>query len=36
MNKTKERIDYNLRIIAEFRANDGQVGGLFEGKPLLL
>jgi deazaflavin-dependent oxidoreductase (nitroreductase family) len=28
--------DWNSQIIAEFRANDGKVGGMFEGKPLLL
>lgn len=28
--------DYNKRIINEFRANDGRVGGPFEGKSLLL
>jgi deazaflavin-dependent oxidoreductase (nitroreductase family) len=28
--------DWNDKIIAEFRANDGQVGGNFEGFPLLL
>lgn len=28
--------DWNNRIIDEFRANDGKVGGIFEGKPLLL
>jgi deazaflavin-dependent oxidoreductase (nitroreductase family) len=28
--------DWNSRIIAEFRANGGQVGGQFEGAPLLL
>ena len=28
--------DWNTKIIAEFRANDGQVGGQFEGAPLLL
>ena len=26
----------NTRIIEEFRANEGQVGGAFEGRPLLL
>lgn len=26
----------NLRIIAEFRANEGRVGGQFEGAPLVL
>jgi deazaflavin-dependent oxidoreductase (nitroreductase family) len=28
--------DWNASIIAEFRANDGRVGGHFEGAPLLL
>ncbi len=28
--------DWNLRIIEEFRANAGQVGGQFEGAPMLL
>lgn len=28
--------DYNARVIAEFRANHGQVGGNFAGAPLLL
>ena len=28
--------DYNARIIDEFRANEGHVGGSFEGVPLLL
>ena len=28
--------DFNARIIEEFRANDGVVGGMFEGVPLLL
>lgn len=28
--------DWNTRIIEEFRANDGKVGGNFEGAPLLL
>jgi deazaflavin-dependent oxidoreductase (nitroreductase family) len=28
--------DFNAQIIAEFRANDGKVGGQFEGAPLLL
>lgn len=31
-----ERDDYNSRIIAEFRANEGRVGGNFEGAPMLL
>ena len=28
--------DWNQNIIEEFRANDGKVGGIFEGAPLLL
>lgn len=28
--------DWNAKIIAEFRANDGRVGGAFEGAPLTL
>jgi deazaflavin-dependent oxidoreductase (nitroreductase family) len=28
--------DFNSKIIAEFRANGGEVGGPFEGAPLLL
>ena len=28
--------DWNAGIIEEFRGNDGIVGGMFEGKPLLL
>lgn len=28
--------EWNARIIEEFRANDGKVGGQFEGAPLLL
>ncbi len=28
--------DFNKGIIAEFRANEGKVGGMFEGKELLL
>lgn len=31
-----ERQDYNAQIIDEFRANGGEVGGRFEGFPLLL
>jgi len=29
-------IDHNQRIINEFRANDGKVGGYFEGAPMIL
>jgi deazaflavin-dependent oxidoreductase (nitroreductase family) len=28
--------DWNARIIAEFRANEGKVGGQFEGAPVVL
>ena len=28
--------EFNARIIEEFRANDGVVGGMFEGMPMLL
>ena len=28
--------DFNAQIIAEFRANEGRVGGMFEGSTLLL
>ena len=28
--------DWNANIIDEFRANEGQVGGMFEGAPLLI
>ena len=28
--------DFNEKVIAEFRANDGEVGGMFEGMPVLL
>jgi deazaflavin-dependent oxidoreductase (nitroreductase family) len=28
--------DFNSGIVEEFRANGGKVGGMFEGKPLLL
>ena len=28
--------DWNTKIIAEFRANDGRVGGPFEGAPMVL
>jgi deazaflavin-dependent oxidoreductase (nitroreductase family) len=31
-----DREDWNARIIEEFRANEGRVGGPFEGAPLLL
>lgn len=28
--------DFNKRVIDEFRANDGKVGGPFEGRPVML
>jgi deazaflavin-dependent oxidoreductase (nitroreductase family) len=28
--------DFNAQVIEEFRANEGRVGGMFEGLPLLL
>ena len=31
-----EATDFNSKIIAEFRANGGRVGGPFAGAPLLL
>ena len=31
-----DRNDFNRAIIEEFRANDGKVGGPFEGSPVLL
>jgi len=36
MSVTNERTNWNQNIIDEFRANDGKVGGRFEGKTLLL
>ena len=36
MSETNERNNWNQTIIDEFRANDGKVGGRFEGKTLLL
>jgi deazaflavin-dependent oxidoreductase (nitroreductase family) len=36
MSDTPDINDWNARIIEEFRANDGKVGGQFEGAPLLL
>jgi len=29
-------LDWNAKTIAEFRANEGKVGGVFEGAPLVL
>ena len=31
-----EMNDFNSQVIAEFRANDGKVGGPFEGAPIVL
>ncbi|MGW7420155.1 nitroreductase family deazaflavin-dependent oxidoreductase [Streptomyces sp. NPDC054813] len=31
-----EALDWNAKTVAEFRANDGRVGGVFEGAPLVL
>jgi deazaflavin-dependent oxidoreductase (nitroreductase family) len=31
-----EALDWNAQTIAEFRANEGRVGGTFEGAPLVL
>jgi deazaflavin-dependent oxidoreductase (nitroreductase family) len=31
-----DRQDWNAKTIEEFRANEGRVGGVFEGAPLLL
>jgi deazaflavin-dependent oxidoreductase (nitroreductase family) len=31
-----ERNDWNQKIVAEFRANEGRVGGNFEGAPIAL
>ena len=28
--------DFNAQVIDEFRANDGRVGGMFEGSPMIL
>jgi len=36
MPTNDERQDWNRKIIEEFRANQGKVGGPFEGAPLLL
>lgn len=35
-NSTNPTIDHNQRIISEFRANGGRVGGSFEGAPMVL
>src|SRR5437763_14490765 len=31
-----DALDWNAKTIAEFRANEGRVGGTFEGAPLVL
>ena len=31
-----DTLDWNAKTIAEFRANEGRVGGVFEGAPLVL
>ncbi|HEY1690408.1 MAG TPA: nitroreductase family deazaflavin-dependent oxidoreductase [Solirubrobacteraceae bacterium] len=36
MSSTPSHADFNAQIIAEFHANEGRVGGVFEGMPLLL
>jgi deazaflavin-dependent oxidoreductase (nitroreductase family) len=36
MAENEERQEWNRKIIEEFRANHGIVGGMFEGIPLLL
>lgn len=36
MSESDQRRNWNEQIIEEFRANDGRVGGPFEGVPLVL
>jgi deazaflavin-dependent oxidoreductase (nitroreductase family) len=36
MSDLSDRSDFNTGIIEEFRANEGKVGGRFEGYPLIL
>jgi len=36
MSDSSDVNDWNTQIIAEFRANAGKVGGMFEGAPVLL
>jgi deazaflavin-dependent oxidoreductase (nitroreductase family) len=36
VNHMSEANDWNLKVIEEFRANEGKVGGQFEGVPVLL
>ena len=31
-----DTLDWNAKTIAEFRANEGKVGGNFEGAPIVL
>src|ERR1700716_4325041 len=31
-----DALDWNAKTIAEFRANEGRVGGVFEGAPMVL
>ena len=31
-----DTVDWNAKTIAEFRANEGRVGGVFEGAPMVL
>ena len=33
---TQELLDFNRKVIEEFRANEGRCGGPFEGNPMLL
>jgi deazaflavin-dependent oxidoreductase (nitroreductase family) len=36
MTEPNERSDFNKKVIEEFRANGGKVGGPFEGAPMVL
>jgi hypothetical protein len=36
VSQTSGPTDHNQRVIDEFRANDGKVGGYFEGAPMIL
>ncbi len=36
MTDVNDMNEWNKKIIEEFRANDGKVGGMFEGAPLVL
>ena len=31
-----DALDWNAQTIAQFRANEGRVGGIFEGAPMVL